>query len=291
MRKKDTFTGEKILVIPKKSTKILKKNQFTKDLYVTDIGFFPNAKYHYRERNKDCSEYILIFCVKGSGWIEVNGKRDFLLKNHYHIIPRNTSHKYASNHDDPWSIYWVHFSGENTNHFVLPQDYPRILNDNTNSKLEDRIHLFEDIYYTLEEGFSLNNLEYSSVLLINLLGSLKYLSLYRKSRDIYKKDPISKTTVYMKDNLNKNITVHDLASHCGLSVSHFCLLFKKRTDHSPIEHLTILRIQKACHLLDFSSLRINEIARAIGYDDPYYFTRVFKNIMGKSPSSYRHKKE
>ncbi|GAA3612846.1 AraC family transcriptional regulator [Flavivirga amylovorans] len=291
MRKKDSFTGEKILVIPKKSIKILKKHTFTRGLYVTDVGFFPNAKYHYRERGQGCSEYILILCVKGSGWIEINGKRNFIHKNQYHIIPPNTTHKYASNHDKPWSIYWIHFGGENTDHFILPYNYPRILNNDINTKLEDQFHLFEEIYYTLEAGLSLNNLEYSSVILINLLGSLKYLSLYRKNRKIYRKDPISKATIYMKDNLNQNITVRDLAIHCGFSVSHFCLLFKKHTDHTPIEHLTFLRIQKACHLLDYSTLRINEIARTIGYEDPYYFTRVFKNTMGKSPSSYRLKKD
>ncbi len=291
MRKKDNFTGEKILVIPKKQTKILHKNDITKQLYVTDIGFFPKAKYHYRERLKGSSEYILIFCTKGTGWIEIDGSKDFLYENNYYIIPPDTPHKYASDHNNPWSIYWIHFKGKSANHFVLPYNYPRILTNDTNTRLEDRIRLFEEIYYTLEDGFSINNLEYSAVLLINLLGSLKYLSLYKKSRNIYRKDPISKAIVYMKDNLNKNITVKDLSTECGLSVSHFCLLFKKRTEHSPIEHLTFLRIQKACNLLDFSNLRINEIARSIGYDDPYYFTRVFKNVIGKSPSSYRFKKE
>ena len=78
--KKDSFEGEKMLVLHKKSLKKLRKNRFTKHLYVTDVGYFPKAKYHYREREEGCSENILIFCTKGSGWVEMNGKKDFLSK-------------------------------------------------------------------------------------------------------------------------------------------------------------------------------------------------------------------
>ena len=48
-----------------------------------------------------------------------------------------------------------------------------------------------------------------------------------------------------------------------------------------------LKIRKACELLDQTELTVQEIAVAIGYDDPYYFSRIFKKIQGVSPSAYR----
>lgn len=290
MRKKDKFEGEKILVLPEKVIEKLKFNNFAKDFYITDIGYFPKAKYHYREREDGCPEHILIFCITGSGWIEINGIRDEVSKNQYMIIPGGAPHKYGANYKDPWTIYWVHFAGKNAEHFILPYDYPRELSESVNSRFEDRIALFEEIYYSLEEDFSDQNLEYSSVLLIHLLGSLKYLSQFRKAKDVYQKDVISNAIVYMKDNMQSKISIENLANHVHLSVSHFCLLFKKKTSHSPIDYLTFLRMQKACSLLDFTSLKINEIAPLVGYEDAYYFTRVFKKVMKKSPLLYRKSK-
>ncbi|OWW24570.1 hypothetical protein B4Q04_14730 [Zobellia sp. OII3] len=287
MKKKDAFTGQKMLVLHKKPLKILRKNQFTRGLYVTDVGYFPKAQYHYRERPEGCPEYILIFCAKGKGWIEIEGKRHNLSENQFSIIPKNAPHKYGADYTDPWTIYWIHFNGENTDHFINPFVYPRTLIKTPNSRLRERAYLFEEIYYTLEAGNSLNNLEYSSVLLINLLGSFKYHSLFTQTKTSLNNDPVSIAIALMKENIQKKLSIHEIASSSGLSVSHFCLLFKKKTSHTPIEHFTFLKMQRACHLLDFSTLRINEIAIDIGYDDPYYFTRVFKRVMGKSPSAYR----
>ncbi|TNJ45846.1 AraC family transcriptional regulator [Tamlana fucoidanivorans] len=287
--KKDTFKGQKMLVLHKKAIKKIKKNAIAKHLYVTDIGYFPKAQFHYRERKEGCLEYILIFCIDGSGWIEIKGKKYHLKNNQYFIIPKLEPHKYGANDLNPWSIYWLHFNGNHADHFVNPNNYPRELYTLENSKMSDRVKLFEDIFYTLEEGHFTNNIEYSNVLLTALLGSLKYFSLFRKSKLVKGKDPISKAIKYMRDNLNKKLDVETIASYSELSVSHFCLLFKKRTLHTPIEHFIFLKMQRACYLLDYSSLKVYEIAASVGYEDTYYFTRVFKKVMGVSPTSFRKK--
>lgn len=287
MRKKDSFEGQKIIVLPEKIKKELKNKSLTNYLYITDIGYFPKGKHHYRERKVGCGEHILIFCIKGSGWIETNGERQFLLKNYYSIIPKDIPHRYAADQTNPWSIYWVHFKGNMSNSFVYPLNYPRVLEETNTSRFKDRIQLFEEIYFNLDAGYSNENMEYSSILLMHLLGSLKYLSQFRKISEINQKDVISKALFYMKQNLDKKISLSDIAFYCEISVSHFCLLFKKQTSYSPIEHLIFLRMQKACNLLEFSSYKIKKIANSVGYDDAYYFSRIFKNEMGKSPSLYR----
>lgn len=287
--KKDTFKGEKMLVLHKKAIKKIQKNVFSNGLYVTDIGYFPKAQYHYRKRKNGCTEYILIFCVDGSGWVEVDGKRDYLHNNQYYIIPKSTSHKYGADELNPWSIYWIHFNGSQSWHFVYPLDYPREIGKVKHSLVHDRVKLFEEIYQVLESGHFTNNIEYSSVLLTALLGSLKYLSLYIKTKQIKGEDYMNKVIRYMHDNIDQKLDIETLAMLSKLSVSHFCLLFKEKTLHTPIEHFTFLKMQRACYLLDFSSLKVYEVANSLGYDDTYYFTRVFTKVMGIAPSLYRKK--
>ena len=95
----------------------------------------------------------------------------------------------------------------------------------------------------------------------------------------------------MKKHLDKKLSLDVLATNVNLSVSQYCTLFKKKTSRPPLNYLTHLRIQKASNLLDFSDLKINIIAGHVGYADPFYFTRVFTNIMGKSPKAYRNLKK
>lgn len=82
------------------------------NLYITDIGFYPHAPFHNRERKNDCPQYLLIHCLKGKVWNSINNKRFPVNTNDYFIFPANTAHKYGADINDPLSIYWVHFTGE-----------------------------------------------------------------------------------------------------------------------------------------------------------------------------------
>jgi AraC-like DNA-binding protein len=64
-------------------------------------------------------------------------------------------------------------------------------------------------------------------------------------------------------------------------------LFKKKTGQSPLNFATYLKIQKACHLLEFSDLKIRDIAYQLGYEDAFYFSRVFSRVMEISPAKFK----
>ena len=100
-------------------------------------------------------------------------------------------------------------------------------------------------------------------------------------------EAISDSLRWMRNNLNRTVTLPELASAAGLSIPHYSCIFKLETGFSPIEHFVRLRIQRACQLLDLTSLRVGEIAVEVGWNDPYYFSRTFRRIIGKSPRDYR----
>jgi AraC-like DNA-binding protein len=83
----------------------------------------------------------------------------------------------------------------------------------------------------------------------------------------------------------------EISGHLGLSASHFSNIFRNKTGYAPIEYFSRLKIQRACQYLDLTDLRVKEISSLLGYDDPYYFSRVFNKIMGDSPRNYKKKKK
>jgi AraC-like DNA-binding protein len=95
------------------------------------------------------------------------------------------------------------------------------------------------------------------------------------------------TLAYMAENLDKPLQVATLAAHANLSPSHFFALFKQMTGCPPMDYFTKLRMRHACRLLDSTSARVKEVAAALGYDDPFYFSRVFKSVSAVAPVHYR----
>ncbi|KJD31705.1 hypothetical protein PK35_13190 [Tamlana nanhaiensis] len=282
---------QRAIVLPKGILQELQDNPLTNNLYVTDIGCYLEALGHKRVRKNGSSEYILMYCTSGEGWVEVEGRTFTLKPNTYIILLPNVPHKYGSDSKNPWSIYWIHFTGDKAAFFV---NYPNTkveIDVATNSRFSDRILLFEEIFNNLELGYSLENLEYANICLWHMLGSFKYLSQFRKIREWHEQDRIDQSIRFMKTNLSEKLHLDIIASHVGLSVSQFSLLFKRKTGRTPLDYVTHLKIQQASKLLDFSSLRINEIAQQVGYSDPFYFSRIFTKTMGKSPKAYRNSKK
>jgi AraC-like DNA-binding protein len=291
MRKEDGYKEEKTIVLPKRIILELEANELTNSLFVTDIGFYSKAYQHNRERINGSAENILIYCIDGEGWIKIDNKTQIIKKNEYIIITANTPHSYGSNSQDPWSIYWIHFSGSKAPLFISYPNQKIEINLASNSRFKDRILLFEEIYNNLEMGYSMDNLEYANICLWHMLGSLRYLSQFRKINEYNQHDKIAMSIRLMRNNMSRKLSLEDLADHCGLSVSQFCLLFKKKTTRTPLDYLTHLKMQQAARLLDFSDLRVGEIADQTGYTDPFYFSRVFSKIMGLSPKEYRNLKK
>jgi len=119
------------------------------------------------------------------------------------------------------------------------------------------------------------------------------MGAYRESLSTNKqpRDVANEAIHFMQENIRKRLTLKEISDYVGFSSSHFSMLFQKKTSCSPLNYLSQLKIQEACHYLDFSDLKINQISLMLGFDDPFYFSRIFTKIMGSSPSEYRSKKK
>lgn len=284
-KKTDDFIGQKIFVLPPAIRQELENHPIGNLLYITDIGFFPKAKYHNRVRELGAEEYILIFCIEGRGLIKINDTNITLNANEYCLITKGMPHSYQADSNHPWSIYWIHFNGTKAND--ISQYIP--LHESISLRSSEhigRIGMFQDFFQILEKGITSEHVLYISMQLWSLLSSFAFTSLYVNSPK-KEQNRIEIVFNFMKTNLLKILTLDDIAQQVNVSASHFSNIFKEYTGYSPLNYFILLKMQEASRLLSLSNMNIKEIAFHLGYTDPYYFSRIFKKTIGRSPRDYR----
>jgi AraC-like DNA-binding protein len=98
---------------------------------------------------------------------------------------------------------------------------------------------------------------------------------------------VERSIDYMVANLNRPLRVATVAAQVNVSQSYFFSLFKQITGCPPMDYFTKLRMAEACRLLNSPTARVKEVAIELGYNDPFYFSRVFKSFSTVAPSHYR----
>jgi AraC-like DNA-binding protein len=135
-------------------------------------------------------------------------------------------------------------------------------------------------------GYSTENLSNANLCLYHFVATFlfpdKHINEKKRRRDM-----IHEIILFMKSNISERLTIDDLAAQSNFCVSHFTSLFRKGTGMSPLDYFIHLKLQRACLLLHTTDNKISAIAAELGYDDPYYFSRLFKKYMKASPDHYR----
>jgi AraC-like DNA-binding protein len=288
-KKRDGFEGEKLISLPDAIWQHFARTYPTlSQVYITHIGYFPKANFHYRERKKGCRDNILIYCLQGKGWYETGNTRFEVSANQFVLIPANDLPlRYGADDKDPWTIYWVHFSGTNMTAFnhsfsIGLSDGPRSIPLN-----QKGLQIWISMYESLEMGYSKDNLFNANFCLYHFIATFLYPDKHLAEKSQSAGNIIDQTISFMRNRLAKKLTVDEIAAQHNLSASYFSTLFRTATGMPPIDYFIHLRIQKACQLLYQGELKVKEVAETIGYDDPYHFSRLFKKHMNASPEQYK----
>ncbi len=300
IKKKDGFLGERAVILPPMIIEMEENDPLVSSLYITDIGHYPMAEHHHRVRQEAIDQYVLIYCVDGSGWYVLKGQRYEVKRNQYFILPAGTPHEYGATEGERWTIYWVHFRGEHASVYAEGAQKPQEVKAAMNSNISNRNNIFEEILSTLHFGDGIEDLRYASSLLHYYLASLRYLRQYRStvrydashSNKPFHMDKhtgiVDAAIHYMKENVERHLTLQDVLDYVGYSSTRFSALFKKETGSSPLAYFNRLKIEYACQMLKTTDMHINQICYKVGIEDSLYFSRMFSKAMGMSPSEYRN---
>jgi two-component system response regulator YesN len=102
---------------------------------------------------------------------------------------------------------------------------------------------------------------------------------------------VSQAKNIIDNNLDKQLLLSDIAATLGISPSYLSTIFKKCTDRGFVDYITERKMKKAVELFLSKSLKIFEVAQLLGYDNAYYFSKVFKKQYGMSPKSFIAKRK
>ncbi|MCR2805622.1 response regulator [Paenibacillus soyae] len=115
----------------------------------------------------------------------------------------------------------------------------------------------------------------------------RFLQAARQWREQNNHNVIARLQGYLEQHYPKSCTLNEMAEQYHMSPAYLSKLFKKETGENYSAYLTKVRINKAALLLANTDMKVFEIASAVGYDDPNYFTNVFRMLHRMSPSDYR----
>ncbi|MFT4155608.1 AraC family transcriptional regulator [Parafilimonas sp.] len=274
-------------ILPARLRSLLDKHPVGKNLYITEIGFYNEQVFFEKDVFKNNPDYVLIYCAGGTGWYKTDSKKHDLRANHFVLFPRKTSFQAGAGSARQCSFYFIKFNG------AVSKDMYEYLHHDDKAEiptppLVGRTAQFRDIMHHLDLMENIENLLYANFRFYSFLGSfrLTVFNYMKKGTD----NIIERCIIIMKEHINQNLTLEEIANKACLSASYLSAIFKQKTHYSPIRLYASLKIQRASQLLKATKTPVKQIAAEMGYTDQYSFSRSFKQIMGISPKKFREQK-
>ena len=285
---RDGFKGQHMLVLPAPLAVRARAHPLLKGLCVTDAGYFPAAENHLVERPRGASTILVILCLSGGGWVKSGAVRREISAGDLAWLPANVSHAYGAVEDDPWTIVWAHFSGDEVRAWGELLGVTEQTEASVFSLPDDRLDeiALDQVYAALERGFAVRHQVTAAAALRHALSTVVQLThTPRNVRSAHER--VVASIEMLRRDWQRAHALAELAAAAHVSVAHYSALFRRQTGFAPIDFIIRLRVQHACRLLDTTELSIGEVAERVGYQDPYYFTRCFRRVMGRAPRLYR----
>ena len=263
----------------------LARHPLTKDCYPTAMGYYPQARGHRMLRDRH-DDNLLLYCTAGRGKLDTGNWSGNIAPGNIMLLPQGLAHAYEAHPRDPWTLYWIHFQGASTGILLQYLGYRegRPLADAGVSPL--LMGAFTSLLDVRRTGYSTRAFINASNHLRHLITQMT-LEISAHAGRLQSGFELDQVHAYMLEHIDQPVTLERLAAVANMSKYHFSNRYKQLTGYSPIKHFLNMKMEHACHLLDSTDLGVGEIALRVGYDDPLYFSRLFRKTIGSSPRGYR----
>jgi AraC-like DNA-binding protein len=198
------------------------------------------------------------------------------------------SHWYSPLEESGWHGYYIGFLGPYperllTTGFIDPEE-PVFHVGLHASIIED----FQEALEIAERQLPGFQVRLGSLVMTILARTLSYN--WQKHQGSETELIIERARAILEDNIKQNIDIHDVSADLGIDYYKFRHLFKEYTGLSPYQYFLQLKINKAKILLEDLSRSVKEIAYDLNFENPYYFSRMFKKKTGVSPQTWREER-
>lgn len=240
----------------------------------------------YRPRGR--IDFQLLYIASGKAYFHFGNEENETVVTAGHMVlyrPREMQ-KYEYYAIDQTEVYWVHFTGSDVTNLLRKYEIPikeHVFYTGTSPEYQ---WIFRQMIQELQ-----NCRENYQMLLTMLLGQI-FIHINRQLKEgnkatSYMLEETERATRYFSENYNKPICIEEYAESRHVSACWFIRQFKHYTGMPPMQYILSIRIANAQNLLEATSYTVSEIASIIGYDNPLYFSRLFKKQLGMSPTEYR----
>lgn len=232
-------------------------------------------------------DYQLLYIAAGKAHFHFDDKEQVVTAGHMVLYRPKEPQKYEYYGEDQTEVYWVHFTGGNVKNILRSYgltDDKRVFY--CGSGLD-----YQNLFRTMINELQMCKVNYAEMLEMYLRQIFIMLQRYflnsLKTDNAHVVEEIDKATLYFNEHYSEDISIDEYAQNNHVSVSWFIRNFKQCTGSTPMQYILSKRIYNAEILLHDSTYNVTEIAEIVGYDNPLYFSRIFKKVKGISPSEYR----
>ncbi len=261
----------------------------SKPLIVTSCG-----TYHLYTRPKlptwrprGRRDFQLLYIASGKAHFHFDGKEQIVTAGHMVLYRPKEPQKYEYYGEDQTEVYWVHFTGGNVTNILRSYG---ITDDKKVFYCGSGLD-YKNLFRSMINELQMCKENYAEMLEMYLRQVFIMLKRYftdsLKTDNAHVIEEIDKATLYFNEHYSEEISIEEYAQNNHFSVSWFIRNFKHCTGSTPMQYILSKRIYNAEILLHDSTYNVTEIAEIVGYDNPLYFSRIFKKVKGLSPSEYR----
>ena len=259
-------------------------------LSVTACGYY---RVHSRpvvstERPDGRRDYQLLYIAKGRGHFYFGGKERVVTEGNMVLYRPNQPQIYYYYAEDKTEVYWVHFTGSEVQSILKAYGLP----ENENVFYAGISSDYQWAYRQMIQELQLCRHNYEELLSLMLRQIFIKLNRYvaEKESSSVIRDEIERAAHYFNENYSSRINIDEYAASRHMSACWFIRSFRQVLKVTPMQYILSLRMANAVSLLETEGYNISEIAEAVGYDNPLYFSRLFHRHMGVSPTEYRKRR-
>jgi len=232
-------------------------------------------------------DFQLLYIASGRAHFHFDGKEQIVTAGHMVLYRPKEPQKYEYYGEDQTEVYWVHFTGGDVTNILRSYGIPKDKHVFYCGKGLD----YQNHFRLMIQELQMCREHFEEMLEMHLRQIFvmihRHFESSAKLNNSQIAEDIDAAAMYFNEHYNEEISIEDYAETHHMSTSWFIRNFKQYTGSTPMQYILSKRIYNAEILLQDSSYNVTEISQIVGYDNPLYFSRIFKKAKGLSPSEYR----